>query len=66
LLNQTYRPLVITHHGKSCAVLIDVEDYQKLLDKVQLLEELSTARRELDNGEGVSHEEFFSELRAKY
>ncbi|TVQ00240.1 MAG: type II toxin-antitoxin system Phd/YefM family antitoxin [Balneolaceae bacterium] len=37
LLNQTYRPLVITHHGKSCAVLIDVEDYQKLLDKVQLL-----------------------------
>jgi len=43
-----------------------VEDYQKLLDKVQLLEELSTARKELDNGEGLSHEEFFSELRAKY
>ncbi len=48
------RPLVLTQHGKSSAVLIDVEDYQKLLDKVQLLEELSTARKELDNGEGVS------------
>jgi len=60
------RPLVLTQHGKSSAVLIDVEDYQKLLDKIQLLEELSTARKELDNGEGLTHEEFFSELRAKY
>jgi len=60
------RPLVLTQHGKSSAVLIDVEDYQKLLDKIQLLEEISTARKELDNGEGVSQEEIFSELRAKY
>ena len=60
------RPLVLTQHGKSSAVLIDVEDYQKLLDKIQLLEELSTARKELDNGEGVNQDEFFSELRAKY
>ena len=60
------RPLVLTQHGKSSAVLIDVEEYQKLLDKIQLLEEISTARKELDNGEGISQEEFFSELRAKY
>lgn len=60
------RPLVITQHGKSSAVLIDVEDYQKMLDKIQLLEELSTARKELNNGEGESHEKFFSELRAEY
>jgi len=60
------RPLVLTQHGKSSAVLIDVEEYQKLLDKIQLLEELSTARKELDNGEGVSQEDFFSELRDKY
>ena len=60
------RPLVLTQHGKSSAVLIDVEEYQKLLDKIQLLEEISTARKELDNGEGMSQEEYFSELRAKY
>ena len=61
-----HRPLVLTQHGKSSAVLIDVEEYQKLLDKIQLLEEISTARKELDNGEGMSQEEFFGELRAKY
>ncbi|MEX2410614.1 MAG: type II toxin-antitoxin system Phd/YefM family antitoxin [Candidatus Paceibacterota bacterium] len=60
------RPLILTQHGKSSAVLIDVEDYQKLLDKIQLLEELSFARKELDDSEGLGHEEFFSELRAKY
>ena len=65
-LKSKRRPLVLTQHGKSSAVLIDVEDYQKLLDKIQLLEEISTARKDLNNGEGVSQEEFFSELRDKY
>ena len=59
------RPLILTQHGKSSAVLMDVEDYQNLLDKIQLLEELSTARKELDNGEGISQDDFFKELRAK-
>jgi len=59
------RPLVLTQHGKSSELLIDVEEYQKLLDKVQFLEDLSTARKELDNNEGISHEEFFSELGAE-
>lgn len=45
---------------------MDVEDYQNLLDKIQLLEELSTARKELDKGEGISQDDFFKELRAKY
>ena len=59
------RLLIFTQHGKSSAVLMDVEDYQNLLDKIQLLEELSTARKELNKGEGISQDEFFKELRAK-
>lgn len=31
-----------------------------------LLRELAIAREELDNGEGISNEELFSELRSKY
>ncbi|MCR9131927.1 MAG: type II toxin-antitoxin system Phd/YefM family antitoxin [bacterium] len=60
------RPLVITQHGKSSAVLIDVEDYQRMLDKIQLLEELSTARKELNDNEGINHNEFIRELRSEY
>lgn len=61
-----HRPLILTQHGKSSAVLIDVQDYQKMLDKIELLEELSAARKELDNGEGKPHTEFINELRAEY
>ncbi|MFA5670133.1 MAG: type II toxin-antitoxin system Phd/YefM family antitoxin [Balneolaceae bacterium] len=60
------RPLILTQHGKSSAVLIDVEDYQKMLNKIQLLEELSSARKELDDGEGISNEELFNELRSHH
>lgn len=61
-----HRPLVLTQHGKSSAVFIDVEDYQKMLDKVQLLQEISTARKELDEEKGIDHDEFFSELRSRF
>lgn len=61
-----HRPLVITQHGKSSAVLIDVEDYQKLLDKIQFLEEIAGAKKELEEGKGMDHKEFMSELRAQY
>lgn len=61
-----HRPLILTQHGKSSAVLIDVEDYQKLLDTVQLLREISNARKELDNGEGIDNDQMFTELRSRY
>jgi prevent-host-death family protein len=60
------RPLILTQHGKGSAVLLDVEDYQNLLDTVALLREITTARKELSEGEGISHEDFMSDLRSKY
>lgn len=60
------RPIVLTQNGKSSAVLIDVEDYQNMLDKIRLLEEISAARKELDDGKGQSHDDFMSELRSQY
>ena len=60
------RPLIITQHGRSSAVLIDVEDYQKMLDKIRLLEELAAARKELTENQGVEHSTFVNELRTQY
>lgn len=61
-----HRPLVLTQHGKSSAVLIGVEDYQKLLDKIQLHEEIAGAKKELEEGKGMDHQEFMNELKAQY
>ena len=60
------RPLVLTQHGRSSAVVLNVEEYQKMLNKIELLEELAAARTELDNGQGISHTELFKELRTQF
>jgi len=60
------RPLILTQHGKSSAVLLDVEDYQQLINTVSLLRELATAREELNDGKGIAHQELFSDLKSKY
>lgn len=51
----TRRPLVLTQHGKSAAVLLDVEEYERLVDRAELLEDIAAAEAELERGEGVDH-----------
>ncbi|MEX0646909.1 MAG: type II toxin-antitoxin system Phd/YefM family antitoxin [Balneolaceae bacterium] len=34
------RSIVLTQHGKSAAVLVDVSEYQRMVDKIDLMEEL--------------------------
>ncbi len=51
------RSIVLTQHGKSAAVLVDVSEYQRMLDKIDLMEELIEAERQIVRGEVVSHEE---------
>jgi prevent-host-death family protein len=56
-VRSTKRPLVITQHGKSSAVIVDVHEYQALLDKLELLEEIQIAESQIQSGLGVEHDE---------
>ena len=56
-VKQTRRPLVITQRGKSSAVLLDVGEYEALLDKMELLEDIALAEKQLDEGKIISHSE---------
>jgi len=60
-----HRPLVITQHGKSSAVLLDVGDYENMIETIELLQEINQARQELEDGKGVSHEEVMSSLKER-
>lgn len=51
------RSIVLTQYGKSAAVLVDVSEYQRMVDKIDLMEELIEAERQIARGEVVSHEE---------
>ncbi|MDZ7755927.1 type II toxin-antitoxin system Phd/YefM family antitoxin [Rhodohalobacter sp.] len=65
-LKEDRRPLVITKQGRNSAVLLDSDEYRKLVDKAQLLEEIVAARKELKSGEGIDHDEFIRTLRSQY
>ncbi|MDB4952054.1 MAG: type toxin-antitoxin system Phd/YefM family antitoxin [Gemmatimonadetes bacterium] len=65
-VRDTHRPLVLTQHGKSAAVLLDVREYERLLDSVELMEGIREAERELDAGLGVPHERVMADLLERF
>jgi antitoxin YefM len=54
-VRETRRPLVLTQHGKSAAVLLDVEEYERLIERAETLEDVALAEEQLAAGEGVPH-----------
>ncbi len=51
----TGRPMVLTVHGRSAAVLVDAVEYDAMLDQLDLLRDLRTAEGQLTKGRGVTH-----------
>jgi prevent-host-death family protein len=60
----THRPLVITSHGRSAAVLLDVEKYEELLEQLELLQDIHTAELQLANDKGITHDEALEKVLA--
>ncbi|MEW6379757.1 MAG: type II toxin-antitoxin system Phd/YefM family antitoxin [bacterium] len=56
-VHDTKRPVVITQHGKGVAVLLDVHEYEKMREKLELLTDVQISLNQLENGEGIDHEE---------
>jgi len=54
-VKKTKRPLVITQNGKSAAILIDVSEYEAMVDKLELLEDIKLAETQIGDGLGISH-----------
>ena len=54
-VKKTKRPLVITQNGKSSAILLDVAEYQSMVDKIEVLEEIKLAEEQIGSGKGISH-----------
>jgi prevent-host-death family protein len=61
----TKRPLVLTQHGRSAAVLLDVEAYEALIDRLELQEDVRAAEAQVAAGAGVAHGKAQAALRAR-
>ncbi|MBN1930114.1 MAG: type II toxin-antitoxin system Phd/YefM family antitoxin [Desulfobacterales bacterium] len=55
-IHNTKRPVIITQHGKGVAVLLDAHEYERMQEKLDLLTDVQISLNQLENGQGVDHE----------
>ena len=65
-VHKTRRPLVITQNGKSAAVLLDVKEYEKMIEKIELFQDIETGLDQIQKGKGIAHSEAHRLLKARY
>ncbi len=51
----TQRPLVLTQHGRSAAILLAVDAYEALVERAELAEDVRAADAQIAAGQGVAH-----------
>jgi antitoxin YefM len=56
-VHDTKRPVIITQHGKSVAVLLDAHEYEAMQEKLELLSDVQISLSQLENSEGIPHED---------
>jgi prevent-host-death family protein len=65
-VRKTKRPMVLTQNGKSSAVVLDVDEYESLLDKLELLQEVELAENQLQAGMRIQHDEAQKIIKKRY
>jgi antitoxin YefM len=65
-MHATKRPVILTQHGRSTAILLDVDVYEGLIDELELLRDLQVAEAQIAAGQVIPHEEVARRMREKY
>ena len=56
------RPIILTQRGRSAAVLEDVREYERRVERLELLESILDGIRAAERGAVVSHSKAMAEL----
>jgi prevent-host-death family protein len=54
---ETHRPIVVTQNGRAANVFLDVADYQKLIDKINLMMDIYKGEQDIAVGRVHSMED---------
>ncbi len=61
-VRKTKRPLILTQRGRSAAVLEDIGEYEKKVERLELLEAILNGLRAAEKGEVVTHAKAMSKM----
>jgi antitoxin YefM len=65
-VHTTKRPLVITQNGKSKAVLLDAHEYDKMIEKLELFQDVEIGLDQIQKGKGINDAEAHQMLKSRY
>ncbi|MGB4592220.1 MAG: type II toxin-antitoxin system Phd/YefM family antitoxin [Coriobacteriia bacterium] len=65
-MHSTKRPVILTQHGRSAAVLLDPEVYEGMIDEIELLRDLAISEAQIAAGQVIEHDEVVRRMREKY
>jgi prevent-host-death family protein len=65
-LKRDRRPRLITQRGRSAAVLVDVETFEDMQARLEILEGIARGERAIDEGRHVTHAEARRRLLKKW
>jgi prevent-host-death family protein len=61
-VKKTGRPIILTQHGRSAAVLEDVKEYERKSERLELLEAIVEGLGAAEKGNVLSHAKTMAEL----
>lgn len=61
-VRETGRPLVLTQHGRSTAVLMGAADYEELIEELETLRDIHLSERQIAEGDTKSNEDARREI----
>ncbi|MCH8542536.1 MAG: type II toxin-antitoxin system Phd/YefM family antitoxin [Alcanivorax sp.] len=53
--HDTRHPMVLMQRGRDVAVLVDVHEYERMHERIELLEEVYKAEEQIASGDGIAH-----------
>lgn len=64
-IRDTKRSLVLTQRGHSTAVVVDVAEYERLVEELELLRDIHAAEQQIAQGAGIPHGEARKQVLSK-
>ncbi len=64
-VRETGEPVILTQHGRSAAVLLDVNAYESMIDELGLLRDVRVSEEQIAAGKMAGHPAVSKRLRAR-
>ena len=62
-VSKTHRPVLVTQNGRAASYIINAEDFDDLMERIELSRDIEISRREFAEGKGIPHRQVMDEMR---